>query len=142
VVVEGREAFCCCYKSPARSLTPLSLLFSVLCYPTMPPPPGTQSSPQHRNPLESLFHCTASQHPSLLWFGYSIYLQPSSSDVLLSLKISWKGQFLTRRRSKVQMVFYEKTWIYQTGNWTINKLFSLYANLCQSTIDFSFLDWK
>lgn len=28
--------------------------FSVPCYPTMPPPPGTQSAPQHRNPLESL----------------------------------------------------------------------------------------
>lgn len=78
--------------------------------PQCPPPPGTQSSPQHRNTLESLFHCTASQHPSLLWFAYSISLQPSSTRfIIFKDKLYWHiffltlfVSFLTLRRSNIQ----------------------------------------
>lgn len=74
VVVKGREAFCCCYKSPARSLTPLSLPFLRPMLSHNAPSTQHTISPTAEEPLESLFHCKASQHPSSLRFAYSIAL--------------------------------------------------------------------
>ncbi len=54
VVVEGREAFCCCYKSPARSLTPLSLPFLHPMLSHNAPSARHTISPTAREPLEKV----------------------------------------------------------------------------------------
>ncbi len=152
--MEGREAFCCCYKSPARSLTPLSLPFLHPMLSHNAPSARHTISPTAREPLESLFHCKASQHPSSLQVAYSIALfRLGFIIILVTFSLLFRdygyiSHFVFDFRLEGQMFKHNREQFYLSklkcswGNWTNKRCFCFKQTFNQLLIICFFLDGK